>query len=83
MINQTIFTSATPGDWELKNSSQVVEQIIRPTGLVDPEIEIRPVFNEKTNKSQIDDIISEIKKITIMALLLMDQHGLMVKSIKQ
>jgi len=64
MINQTIFTSATPGDWELKHSSQVVEQIIRPTGLVDPEIEIRPVFNKKTNKSQIDDVISEIKKIT-------------------
>ena len=64
MIDQTIFTSATPGDWELKHSSQVVEQIIRPTGLVDPEIEIRPVFNKKTNKSQIDDVISEIKKIT-------------------
>jgi len=63
MINQAIFTSATPGDWELKHSAQVVEQIIRPTGLVDPEIEVRPVFDKKTNKSQIDDVISEIKKI--------------------
>jgi len=65
MIDQTIFTSATPGAWELKHSSQVVEQIIRPTGLVDPEIEIRPVFNSQTDKSQIDDVISEIRKITI------------------
>jgi len=57
-----IFTSATPGPYEYKVSEQVVEQIIRPTYLVDPEIEIRPVFDKKKNKSQIDDIVYEIKK---------------------
>jgi len=58
-----IFTSATPGPYEYKVSEQIVEQIIRPTFLVDPEIEIKPVFDKKKNKSQIDDIISEIKKV--------------------
>ncbi|MBI2995924.1 MAG: excinuclease ABC subunit UvrB [Candidatus Melainabacteria bacterium] len=58
-IPQTIFVSATPGDYELKISEQIVEQIIRPTGLVDPEIEIRP-----TN-GQIDDLIHEIKIRTL------------------
>jgi len=43
-IGQTIFTSATPGEWELSHSKNVVEQIIRPTGLVDPQIEVRPVI---------------------------------------
>jgi len=55
-INQIIFLSATPAAYEFKKSQQVVEQIIRPTGLVDPEIEVRPV------KGQIDDLIGEIKK---------------------
>lgn len=54
-INQLVFMSATPGPYELEKSSQVVEQIIRPTGLVDPEVEVRPV------KGQIDDLIWEIK----------------------
>ena len=58
-IGQTIFTSATPGDWEIKHSKQIVEQVIRPTGLVDPPVEIRPVFDKRTNYSQIDDIIKE------------------------
>ena len=62
-IGQIIFTTATPGDFETKNSKQVVEQVIRPTGLVDPEIEIRPVFNKKENYSQIDDVMAEVKKI--------------------
>ena len=53
-INQVIFTSATPGEFETKNSTQVVEQIIRPTGLLDPEISVRPV------EGQIDDLLSEI-----------------------
>ncbi|MGE5588035.1 MAG: excinuclease ABC subunit UvrB [Clostridia bacterium] len=53
-VNQVIFASATPGPYELRVSSQVVEQIIRPTGLVDPEIEVRPVRN------QIDDLLTEI-----------------------
>lgn len=58
-----IFTSATPGPFELKNSQQIVEQIIRPTFLVDPPIEIRPVFNKEKNCSQIDDIVEKIQKI--------------------
>jgi excinuclease ABC subunit B len=52
----TIFTSATPGGYENEHASQVVEQVVRPTGLVDPNIEIRPVA------SQVDDILSEIHK---------------------
>ncbi len=55
-INQVIFVSATPGPYELKVSSQVVEQIIRPTGLIDPEIEVRPA------KHQVDELVTEIKK---------------------
>jgi len=56
MLNQTIFVSATPGDYELEMSDGViVEQIIRPTGLLDPEIQVRPI------KGQIDDLIDEIR----------------------
>lgn len=55
-LNQVIYVSATPAEYELSNSSQVAEQIIRPTGLLDPEITIKPI------KGQIDDIISEIRK---------------------
>jgi excinuclease ABC subunit B len=51
-----IFVSATPGNYEAKHSSQVVEQVVRPTGLVDPEVEVRPVA------SQVDDVLSEIRK---------------------
>ncbi|MFQ5574883.1 MAG: helicase-related protein, partial [Terriglobia bacterium] len=54
-VGQVVFVSATPGDWEQEKSDQVVEQIIRPTGLVDPEILVRP-----TN-GQIDDLLTEIK----------------------
>jgi len=53
-INQVVYVSATPGQYERKHSSQIVEQIIRPTGLVDPEIIVKPV------KGQIDDLIDEI-----------------------
>ncbi len=60
---QVIFTSATPGEWEMRHSTQIVEQLIRPTGLVDPPIEVRPVFDKKKNRSQIDDIIQESEKI--------------------
>jgi excinuclease ABC subunit B len=55
-LGQVIYTSATPGPYEMEHAAQVVEQIIRPTGLVDPEIEVRPV------KGQIDDLVSEILK---------------------
>lgn len=62
-IGQTIFTTATPGAWELRKSSQIVEQVIRPTGLIDPPIEVRPVFDRKNNRSQVDDLIEELKII--------------------
>ena len=55
---QTIYISATPRDFEIEESGQVVEQIVRPTGLIDPRVEIRPVTN------QVDDLLSEIKKRT-------------------
>ena len=55
-VNQVIFVSATPSDYELSVSEQVVEQLIRPTGLVDPMVEVRPTEN------QIEDLINEIKK---------------------
>jgi len=55
-INQVIFTSATPGPYELEKSERIVEQIIRPTGLVDPEVVVRPV------EGQVDDLINEIRK---------------------
>ena len=54
-IGQTIFVSATPGPYEREHSEQIVEQIIRPTGLIDPEIVVRPT------KGQIDDLIGEIR----------------------
>jgi len=57
-MGYTIYTSATPAEFELKRCSQVVEQIIRPTGLLDPEVEIRPT------KGQVDDLYAEIKKRT-------------------
>ena len=55
-INQVIFVSATPGPYEIEHEQQRVEQILRPTGLVDPEIAVRPV------KGQIDDLLDEIEK---------------------
>ena len=55
-LNQVVFVSATPGEYEKSHSDIIVEQLIRPTGLVDPEVEIRPV------EGQIDDLISEIRK---------------------
>ncbi|NLK64917.1 MAG: excinuclease ABC subunit UvrB [Tissierellia bacterium] len=58
ILNQVVFLSATPGPYETEHSQNVVEQIIRPTGLIDPPIYVRPVEN------QIDDLINEIKKST-------------------
>ncbi len=57
-IPQFVYVSATPGDYEQRVSEQVVEQIIRPTGLLDPEVELRPT------KGQIDDLLAEIQKAT-------------------
>ncbi len=54
-INQAVYVSATPAEFELSKSSQVVEQVIRPTGLLDPAIDVRPV------KGQVDDLIAEIR----------------------
>ncbi len=54
MMRQTVFTSATPGDYERKRSAQVVEQVVRPTGLTDPQLEVRPA------STQVDDLLSEI-----------------------
>lgn len=59
-LNQTIFVSATPGPYELKAAPKVVEQIIRPTGLVDPEIDMRPITETDENRGQVDDLIDEI-----------------------
>ncbi len=55
-MGYTVYTSATPGPYEMKRADQVVEQIIRPTGLVDPEVEVRPV------EGQVDDLVGEIRK---------------------
>jgi len=56
LVNQAVYVSATPGPFELENCNQVVEQIIRPTGLVDPEIDVRPV------EGQVEDLYGEIHK---------------------
>ena len=61
-IDKVIFTSATLGKFEKENSSRIVEQIIRPTFLVDPEIEVKPVYDRKKEISQIDDLLKEIEK---------------------
>lgn len=55
-INQAVFVSATPADFEKENSAQIVEQVIRPTGLLDPEVEVRPI------NGQVDDLYTEIIK---------------------
>ena len=56
LLNQVIFTSATPSDYEFNHSAQVVQQVIRPTGIIDPEVEVRPV------RGQVDDLIGEINR---------------------
>ncbi|GHN37465.1 excinuclease ABC subunit B [Lactobacillus delbrueckii] len=53
-VNQIMYVSATPGDYELNQTSRIVEQVIRPTGLLDPKIEVRPI------EGQIDDLVAEI-----------------------
>ena len=61
-VGQMIFTSATPSTYEKENSEQVVEQVIRPTGLVDPEISIRPILEKGKYGGQIQDFIAETLK---------------------
>jgi excinuclease ABC subunit B len=58
-INQAIYVSATPGEYELEHSGEPIQQVIRPTGLLDPPIEVRPT------KGQIDDLIKEIRDTTL------------------
>ncbi len=60
MMRQTLYVSATPGEYELQHSDKPIEQIVRPTGLVDPQIEVRPV------STQVDDVLSEIHKRTAL-----------------
>ncbi|MEG1479364.1 MAG: excinuclease ABC subunit B, partial [Clostridiales bacterium] len=57
-VNQIVYVSATPGNYEMDKGAPITEQVIRPTGLLDPEIEVRPI------KGQIDDLYAEIKKTT-------------------
>jgi excinuclease ABC subunit B len=54
-VNQAVFLSATPGPWEMQHSTQIVEQIVRPTGLIDPEVIVKPT------KGQIDDLMEQIQ----------------------
>ncbi len=62
-VGQVIFTSATPSYYEAENSSQVVEQVIRPTGLIDPEISIKPVTEKGVYKGQIKNFIEETQRV--------------------
>ncbi len=55
-INQVVYVSATPGPYERQHAEQIVQQVIRPTGLLDPVVEVRPT------KGQIDDLLAEIKR---------------------
>ena len=57
-LGQIVYVSATPGDYERQESSSIVEQLIRPTGLIDPEISVRPI------EGQVDDLIGEIREVT-------------------
>ncbi|HEX8994284.1 MAG TPA: excinuclease ABC subunit UvrB, partial [Candidatus Paceibacterota bacterium] len=62
-VGQIIFTSATPGPYEEKVTEKTVEQIIRPTGLVDPRIEVRPIQSKGDYKGQVQDFIAEAEKV--------------------
>jgi len=61
-VGQVVYTTATPGDYERENSEQIAEQIVRPTGLLDPQILVRPVVEGKDNKGQVQDFIAEAQK---------------------
>lgn len=78
-INQAVFVSATPGPIEQEKSQQIVEQVIRPTGLLDPEIIVKPT------EGQIEDLLSEINmrtaKISVCLLLLLQRKWLRISQI--
>ncbi|HRH27110.1 MAG TPA: excinuclease ABC subunit UvrB [Parcubacteria group bacterium] len=61
-VGQVIYTSATPGEYEKNNSEQTVEQVIRPTGLIDPVVDVKPIVEKGTYKGQIKDFIVEAEK---------------------
>ncbi len=63
-IGQAIYTSATPGSYELERSGEPIEQVIRPTGLIDPEIIVRPIISSATYEGQVRDFIREAELIT-------------------
>ncbi len=62
-VPQAIFVSATPGPYERENATQTVEQIIRPTGLVDPEVIVQPITEKKGQPGQVDDVIERIHEV--------------------
>ena len=62
-VGQAIYTSATPGNFEKEVSGEMVEQVIRPTGLIDPELDIKPVTGTKSYRGQIPDFIDEAEKV--------------------
>ncbi len=62
-VPQIVFVSATPGPFEFKNSSQIVEQIIRPTGLIDPEVEVLPITPKKEYPGQVEDLLKKLPEI--------------------
>ena len=63
-INQVVYTTATPGDYEKENSEKIIEQVIRPTGLIDPVVEVKPITEIKgKNLSQVFDFIQETEKV--------------------
>jgi len=61
-VGQLVYTTATPSKYEKENSEQVVEQIIRPTGLIDPQVDVRPIQTKGSYKGQIEDFIQETEK---------------------
>ncbi|MFZ2978121.1 MAG: helicase-related protein, partial [Candidatus Magasanikiibacteriota bacterium] len=62
-VNQTIYVSATPSEFEIKSSEQIVEQVVRPTGLIDPEVVICPITERRgKNKSQVEDLLIRIEE---------------------
>ncbi len=68
-MRQSVFVSATPGNWEKEHTGAVVEQVVRPTGLVDPEVEVRPAV------TQVDDVLQEIRTRVVSQRARADHHA--------